>query len=202
MVGYTTSVVIPGQATATSKRDQVTVAALRILGESGSRGFTHRAVDRAAGVPTGTTSNYFNSRSALLEAALKLHVELDTPPEAVLAEVPGMELSDEEALEVMLGVLERLRSKKNSDLLKARYELVLEASRDPQLHEIFEPARRRFVALAEALLAARGCRSPEQHAAQLVVVMDGALMDSLIGTSTSLDRDQLRDLLARQLDTC
>jgi AcrR family transcriptional regulator len=159
-------------------------------------------VDRAAGVPTGTTSNYFNSRPALLKAALELHVELDTPPEAVLAGDPEIELSDEEALELLLGVMERLLSKENLDLLKARYELVLEASRAPVLHEAFEPARRRFVALAEALLAARGCATPGRHAVQLVVVMDGALMDSLIGADSALDRAGLRELLARQLDSC
>ena len=185
-----------------SRRDQVADAALRVLGESGSRGLTHRAVDNAAGVPPGTTSNYFNSRSSLLEAALAIHVEIDTPPEAALAGIADLELTDEEALDLMMATMDRLLSTENLTMLKARYELVLESSRNDDLHKTFEPARARFVGLSEALLTARGCESPQEHAAQLVVVMDGALMDSLIGASSKLDRDQLRDLLARQLQSC
>ncbi len=42
-----------------------------MLAESGARGLTHRAVDLAAGVPTGTASNYFASRDALIEALVE-----------------------------------------------------------------------------------------------------------------------------------
>jgi hypothetical protein len=87
-------------------------------------------------------------------------------------------------------------------MLAARYELVLESARHKDLHATFEPARARFVGLAEALLKARGCKSPREHGEQLVVVMDGALLDALLGAKTALDRDQIRDLLARQLKTC
>lgn len=198
---YTTPVVPDSQIT-TSRRDQVADAALRVLGESGSRGLTHRAVDTAAGVPPGTTSNYFNSRSALLEAALALHVEIDTPPESGLAGIADLELTDEEALDLMMAAMDRLLSTENLTMLKARYELVLEASRNGELHRTFEPARERFVGLSEALLTARGCETPRDHARQIVAVMDGALMDSLIGASSRLDRDLLRDLLRRLLQTC
>lgn len=185
-----------------SRRDQVADAALRVLGESGSRGLTHRAVDAAAGVPEGTTSNYFRTRSSLLEAALALHVELDTPPEAALTGIADLELSDEEALELMMVTIVRLLESANRSMLKARYELVLESSRHPELHETFEPARERFVGLAEALLSARGCAQPRKHAKQLVVVMDGVLLDAVLGAATALDRDEIRDLLARQLESC
>jgi DNA-binding transcriptional regulator YbjK len=177
-------------------------AALRVLGESGSRGLTHRAVDAAARVPTGTTSNYFNSRSALLEAALALHVEIDTPPEAAITEVIDLELTDEEALDLMVAAMSQLLDTENLTMLKARYELMLESSRSKELHETFEPAREHFVRISEAVLTARGCATPREHAVQLVVVMDGVLTDSLIGASSQLDLDAVRDLLARQLRTC
>jgi DNA-binding transcriptional regulator YbjK len=185
-----------------SRRDQVADAALRVLGESGSRGLTHRAVDAAARVPQGTTSNYFRTRSSLLEAALALHVDLDTPPEAVLAEIANLALSDEEALDLMMGTMDRLLENSARSMLAARYELVLESSRHKDLHATFEPARERFVGLAEALLKARGCGTPREHGQQLVVVMDGVLVDALLAARTTLDRDQIRDLLVRQLETC
>lgn len=173
-----------------------------MLGESGSKGLTHRAVDAAAQVPQGTTSNYFGTRSALLEAALERHVELDTPPEAALAGVRNLELSDEEAVALIMSTVDRLLEPSSRNLLAARYELVLESSRKPELHEAFEPARQSFVDLAEALVTARGCKAPKEHAAQLVVVIDGALMDNLLGAASALDRDGIRDLMVRQLETC
>jgi DNA-binding transcriptional regulator YbjK len=177
-------------------------AALRVLGESGSRGLTHRAVDAAARVPQGTTSNYFRTRSSLLAAALAIHVDLDTPPEAVLTQIASLDLNDEEALDLLMGTMDRLLDNSSRTMLAARYELVLESSRHKDLHATFEAARVRFVGLAEALLKGRGCESPQDHGEQLVVVMDGALLDALLAAKTALDRDQLRDLLARQLKTC
>ncbi|WP_455132609.1 TetR/AcrR family transcriptional regulator, partial [Microbacterium aurum] len=49
-----------------SKREQVLDAAITVLGERGPRGLTHRAVDERAGLPTGSASNYFRTRDALL----------------------------------------------------------------------------------------------------------------------------------------
>ena len=48
------------------RRDLLADAGLRVLATAGARGLTHRAVDREAGVPAGTASNYFRSRDALL----------------------------------------------------------------------------------------------------------------------------------------
>ncbi|HEX5919668.1 MAG TPA: TetR family transcriptional regulator, partial [Nocardioides sp.] len=36
-------------------------AALELVGTQGMRGLTHRAVDAAAGLPAGSTSNYFRT---------------------------------------------------------------------------------------------------------------------------------------------
>ena len=43
-------------------------AAIAILAREGGRGLTHRAVDREAHVPEGTTKNYHPNRQSLLEA--------------------------------------------------------------------------------------------------------------------------------------
>src|ERR1700742_1194044 len=51
------------------RRALVADAAIAVLAESGAGGLTHRAVDVAAQLPDGTTSNYFRTRVALLRAA-------------------------------------------------------------------------------------------------------------------------------------
>ena len=50
------------------RRTQILDAAIDILCDDGVGGLTHRQVDSRAGVPAGTTSNYFRTRQALLEA--------------------------------------------------------------------------------------------------------------------------------------
>ncbi|MES9536292.1 MULTISPECIES: TetR/AcrR family transcriptional regulator [unclassified Actinomadura] len=58
------------------RRRDLTDAAIDLLAASGAHGVTHRAVEKAAGVPQGTASNYFPSREALLVATAERVVEL------------------------------------------------------------------------------------------------------------------------------
>src|SRR5258708_32518701 len=54
-----------------SRREQLLDAAITLLGEQGVRAVTHRAVDAAAGVPAGSTSNCFRTRDALFNAIVE-----------------------------------------------------------------------------------------------------------------------------------
>ncbi|GAA3156018.1 TetR/AcrR family transcriptional regulator [Planomonospora alba] len=60
------------------RAELVAETAITLLAERGMRGLTHRAVDEAAGLPPGSTSNLARTRSALLELALARLVELET----------------------------------------------------------------------------------------------------------------------------
>ncbi|MGX5716209.1 TetR/AcrR family transcriptional regulator [Arthrobacter sp. MAHUQ-56] len=59
------------------RRTQLLDAALGIVADRGLKGLTHRAVDAAAGLSEGTTSNYYRSRTALVEAVLERLLQLD-----------------------------------------------------------------------------------------------------------------------------
>ena len=52
-------------------------AAIQLLADDGAKGLSHLKVDRKAGVPDGTTSFYFRTRSALLRAVAERLAELD-----------------------------------------------------------------------------------------------------------------------------
>jgi AcrR family transcriptional regulator len=54
-----------------SRREELLDAAITVLGEGGIHALTHRAVDTAAGLPAGSTSNHFRSRDALLDAVVE-----------------------------------------------------------------------------------------------------------------------------------
>ena len=65
-----------GVAENANRRNLLRDAALEVLSAEGSRGLTHRAVDGAAGVPSGTAKNYFPTRDALLAAVAERCLEL------------------------------------------------------------------------------------------------------------------------------
>ncbi|HYD09772.1 MAG TPA: hypothetical protein VEA78_06690, partial [Acidimicrobiales bacterium] len=60
-----------------SRDQQLLDAAIEVLASGGPRQLTHRAVDTAAGVPLGSTSNCFRTRDALLVGVLRRVLERD-----------------------------------------------------------------------------------------------------------------------------
>jgi DNA-binding transcriptional regulator YbjK len=62
---------------AEERRRDLSDAAIELLAEDGARGLTHLRVDRRARVADGTTSFYFQTRSALLRGATDRIVQLD-----------------------------------------------------------------------------------------------------------------------------
>jgi Tetracyclin repressor-like, C-terminal domain len=65
--------------------------AIEVLAAEGARGLTHRAVDRAAGLPPGSTSNYARTREALLACALTRITELEAADAAAVLGSPAAE---------------------------------------------------------------------------------------------------------------
>src|ERR1700761_7939658 len=59
------------------RRRDLCDAAIQLLADDGAKGLSHLKVDRKAGVPDGTTSFYFRTRSALLRAVAGRLAELD-----------------------------------------------------------------------------------------------------------------------------
>src|SRR5262245_38143106 len=68
-----------------SRQEVLLDAAIAVLASQGSRGLTHRAVDAAAGLPSGSTSNYFKTREVLLEAVIERFASLERAGWEVLA---------------------------------------------------------------------------------------------------------------------
>ena len=58
-----------------TRQAEILDAAIETLGTRGMRGLTHRAVDEAAGLPEGSTSNHFRSRDALLAGIAERFVQ-------------------------------------------------------------------------------------------------------------------------------
>lgn len=187
---------------AASRRELAASAALSVLAAQGSRGLTHRAVDTEAGLPAGSTSNYYRTRSSLLEAALRRHIELDLPPSELIEQLDHVELDKEGARNLLLAALARVIALDARPMLAARYELMLEATRREELREIYNSSRERVLALTEMVLRASGCEDPVEHAEQTVILFDGVALDQLLESERALGTEGVERALDRFLESC
>jgi AcrR family transcriptional regulator len=213
-------------ATAPSARTRrVGDAAIAVLAEQGARGLTHRAVDRAAGLPPGTTSNYARTRVALLTLALTRIAELEAADTGASASEPsepgysgsgysgsgisgagvsGAVLSRAELADALAMVLDRwITDPAARRRVLARFELALEATRRPELRAAYDEVGRAIRVQAVRLLAASGSADPERDAWTLIAWMEGTVFYALAGAGAAVSPalDVLRDQLGRLLAT-
>jgi hypothetical protein len=164
----------PGTALG-GRAGQVADAAIAVLADHGARGLTHRAVDQAAGLPSGTTSNYARTREALLTLTLTRIAELDLAEGA--AGVAGSGLADDVARMVHQWIIEPGRRQR----FLARLELAFEATRRPELRAAYDEMGRAFRTEAARLLAAAGSAHPERDAWTLIAWVEGTAFYALAG---------------------
>ncbi|MET8160245.1 TetR/AcrR family transcriptional regulator [Sphaerisporangium sp. NPDC005289] len=179
------------------REELIAEAAITLLVERGMRGLTHRAVDEAAGLPLGSTSNLARTRAALLALTLARLTELEegyftaVPPTVGAPSGSGVMGTPEELAELMAGLLHRQLTEGRRTSL-ARYELALEATRRPELRQVYDAAGRRFREVATAVLAAAGSRDPVRHGGQLVAFAEGVLFDAIAGAGAVPTPEDLR----------
>ena len=114
-----------------ARRAELQDAAIRVIASKGSRGLTHRAVDAEAGVPTGTSSNYFRTRQALIDAIVMRIGERLTPEPEVAAALASRRPSKRLYADYLRDIVRRLSKERESTL--ALFELRLEATRNPDV---------------------------------------------------------------------
>ena len=176
------------------RRRQLVEAALHVVAEHGLRGLTHRAVDRRAGLPQGSCSAYLPTRRAL-QGALTEHVAGTLADDVALLteDLRACPPGDDRGVELTARLFRRWLDER--ELLLARVELSLEASRDPELAVLLETWRARLVTAVAGLMAARGRRHSDARAEALVASFDGILFAALLKP----ERRQ-RAFLERSLD--
>ncbi|NBE54723.1 TetR/AcrR family transcriptional regulator [Streptomyces boluensis] len=116
-----------------ARRTALLDAAIEVLAQEGSRGLTLRAVDKEAGVPVGTTTNYFANRAELLRQIMGRTKERLTPDPVAMAETMKATPSAELTATLLRQLVDRMRGDRSSHL--AMLELRLEATRRPELQE-------------------------------------------------------------------
>jgi DNA-binding transcriptional regulator YbjK len=134
------------------RRRDLCDAAIELLAADGARGVTHLRVDRRAGLPDGTTSFYYQTRAALLRGAIDRVIELD------VADFTGaLDATDDGEADSLLSRLAeqamRTAVEPERSRARARFELMMIASRDLELGAVFDRLMDQFVAISEAAVA-------------------------------------------------
>jgi DNA-binding transcriptional regulator YbjK len=161
-----------------SRQTDIADAAIATLARDGMRGLTHRAVDRAAGLPEGSASYYFRTRQALLQATVERLAELD------VAEAPALPQHGPDAFaDAAAGLVQRWLTTGRQRQL-ARYELALEATRRPELRTVLAAAGAGLRAMIAGRFAAAGVSQPEDRAQVFAALLDGLIFGQIAGSGT------------------
>lgn len=180
------------------RRAQLADAAIDLLVESGVHGVTHRAVDRRAGLPAGTASNYFRSREALLVATARRVVEQHQADMAEAsrngpAATSGKGDSVERAIELISGSLILAAGQHRARYL-AIFELRLESLRRPALAAAIDELMLAMAAFTGGHHTELGLRIPPAAIPPMLVMYGGALFALVTGAAETVTPAAVRPL--------
>ena len=167
------------QPALSARRRQILDAAVTVLAGYGWRGLTHRAIDREAGLPEGSSSAYYRSRSALQTAMADYVVgQLASDVEALAAELDEQPGDHDHAVAATAATFRRWLDE--SDLLKARLELTLAAARDDDLAVQLRDSRAGLTSIVGDILVRGGHPHTGTVAGTIVAAVDGVLIAALL----------------------
>lgn len=170
------------------RRRTLADAGITVLAREGSRGLTHRAVDAAAGTPTGTASNYFRSRDDLVSALVERIGERLTPDPAVHADLAAREPGRALFSDYLRDIVARLSA--DPDATLALFQLRLESGRHASVAEVLGRWQRDAFDADVAFNTAAGLPGTRAEIALFHYAIDGLLLDRL---TTAIDPDTSTD---------
>ncbi|WP_327349542.1 TetR family transcriptional regulator [Streptomyces sp. NBC_01321] len=157
------------------RRTALVDAAIEVLADEGARGLTFRAVDARAGVPVGTSSNYFANRDDLfMQAAARITVRM-TPDPAKVEEAMRPTPSRALVADLMRWLVQRMDDDRTGYL--AMLELRLEATRRPALRDCLTQTVRANVDESARFHRAAGLPGDADAFLVLYLAMTGLLLE-------------------------
>ncbi|MCX2933177.1 TetR family transcriptional regulator [Mycobacterium sp. CVI_P3] len=179
------------------RRTAILDTAIDIVVDVGIGGLTHRQIDERAGLPAGTTSNYFRTRLALLEATATHVVDLHwRHVEALQSALPSpMNRASVAALMTRM-VADPDEAARRRHL--ARFELFIEATRRPELRPFLHELQHAAMKTAGLILASAGIEASAEQVDQLTRLLNGLTFSNL--TIDQPDGNDPAGLIDRILD--
>ena len=164
-----------------ARTELIADTAIALLAERGLRGLTHRAVDEAAGLPQGSTSNFARTRPALLETAVRRLAEREAQVIST-GEMPSGEGGVEELADGMALAVHRYLThhpRCSSPATSSRWR----RPAAPELRAMYvQTGTSTFREPLTAMLRQAGSKAPERHAHSLIAWCDGMLFSCTAGS--------------------
>jgi DNA-binding transcriptional regulator YbjK len=180
---------------ASDRRMLIADAALKLIGAQGARALTHRAVDRAAGLPPGSTSYYCPRRSELLALVIGRYTELEYVEAKDYAAALDRPMATNDLAEVLAAQMWKWLGARHALPLASRFELFLAAGREPSLQSLVSNQRKKFLATIRGALARAGAAEPHSTAKAILALIEGLMLDTLRAGTPVLKREELRRIL-------
>ncbi|WP_084510848.1 TetR/AcrR family transcriptional regulator [Nocardia lijiangensis] len=187
----------------TDRRTLIVDAAIELIARRGIRALTHRALDTALELPPGSSSYYFRTKRALVEAITD-RISSRSRADFTAAGFAAPDAADLPAIAHGIAVwLDRLLLERRDHLI-ARHALIVDLIGDRELHarlanSLFSMDR------ARALFRANNFPDPDTAAADFIAVLEGAVFDRFAGNRSDLPAGtpasitQLTTLLSKYL---
>ena len=167
------------------RRQRIIDAAIRVVGDKGIAGLSHRSVAAEADVPLGSTTYHFKTLDELLVAALR---QANEGFAKVVATSGGLEDPQTDLAAELAGWMGQWLAGDRTGV-ELEYELYLAALRRPALRPV-------AAEWAEDLSALLSRHTDPATARALVALMDGICLQVLL-TGGSYDEEYAREVLAR-----
>lgn len=177
-----------------TNRDRALDAALRIVGTEGIRALTHGRVDAAAGLPKGSTSNYFRTRAALVHASVGRLVAAE---QEAFAEA-GRPHSAEDLVEALVASV-RESTEARRVLTAARFAFFVEGFHDDEVRQALADARGRIEGWAAETLAGLGFPHPFVAARRILAHVEGVMLHRMTFGGERADAEDIQAVVAAVL---
>ncbi|WP_148575607.1 TetR/AcrR family transcriptional regulator [Nocardioides caldifontis] len=169
----------------TPRQAELLDAAIETIGTIGLRGLTHRAVDDAAGLAHGSTSNHFRSRDALLIGVAERFVERERAAFEAIARTEVVVTPED--LGRTIGRFAIASTRENRSLTLARYSLLVEAAMRPTLQQTMREGGADVNAWALQWLRAVRSPHPERDWVVLANFVTGLVLHELAHPTDDFD---------------
>jgi TetR/AcrR family transcriptional regulator, regulator of biofilm formation and stress response len=166
-----------------TRRERIGRAALRVIGERGVEGLTHRSVAEAADVALGSTTYYFRTLDDILEAATE---HAATANRLMIEDWASGLPDDPDLANELAALLVRLIVDEN-ERTRIEYELYVAAIRRPALRSLTRPWANTLIDVVTRWL-------PQDEAATLSATFDGLLLREMVLGSTPSKAELARHL--------
>jgi DNA-binding transcriptional regulator YbjK len=180
------------------RRNQILDAAIDILTDVGIGGVTHRQIDERAGLPAGTTSNYFRTRLALLEATAGRVAELHWQYVALLQSGIGEPLS-RDTVEALLTRMVTDPDEPARRRQIARFELFLEGTRRTELLPFLDEMQSAALKSAELILESAGLQPSPHKVGEISRLLNGLAFSNITFTKDQPGAEDPAGLIGRIL---